>query len=145
MESAPFRGIFICITFPSCTLHNCCFPIGLFRKWVFQFLEGSRICERVGRNEHLSRCTGARGGIMGTRLAFTTGITTWATTITVPFWMIRQSRVTKPPVNDENGQVSQVTGAIVELPEGLSRCRLSKLRQLRTDIVPQTTCLSFHE
>ena len=23
-------------------------------------------------------------------------------------------------------------------------CRLSKLRQLRTDIVPQTTCLSFH-
>ena len=24
------------------------------------------------------------------------------------------------------------------------RCHLSKLRQLRTDVVPQTTCLSFH-
>ena len=40
---------------------------------------------------------------------------------TVPFRMIRQSRVTRPPVGDENERVSQVTGAIVESPKGLSQ------------------------
>ena len=34
------------------------------------------------------------------------------------------------------------SGPYYQFPE--SRCRLSKLRQLKTDIVPQKTCLSFH-
>ena len=41
---------------------------------------------------------------------------------------------------------AQHRAPLPSLPPDLppQHCRLSKLRQLRTDIVPQTTCLSFH-
>jgi len=103
IESAPFRCILICITFPSCALPNRCFPSGLLGKGILQCLECSRICKRVSWHEHISGCTGTRdctGTNIGTKLVSAyintwTAITSIASTLTTTIATIATTATTR--------------------------------------------------